>query len=352
MSGLSSKVVDNKIVELDLKIRNKVVTSFASTIEEYKKIVNKDGVYSINIDINKFGDFINNKISSIEGASIEGFADFILEDKPIIRKPIVRKPITLPKIAPKVNFVKDGERGIGVLMMGSSLGFYSISKLNKDSTSINDIKIIIPKILLTKDYKIFLDFIFNVYLINLNKTSDNKIIRSNELDGINKVKSFVYLVFSKINSKKNPEVFFHNLLNMLVRGSVFLILTKRVNMDSSAKKILLQKLILNELLFFVPDDNCNMKPGINAFLKFEPTLCKIQTINADKKISKCEPCKKISKCEPCNKISDLNSDEISEYCPKNEEESMSQNNIVYWQTGSVVITVLFLVILFLYISKK
>ena len=52
------------------------------------------------------------------------------------------------------------------------------------------------------------------------------------------------------------------------------------------------------------------------------------------------------------KINDLNSDEISKYCPKNEEETIKESNIVYWQTGSIIITGLFLVILYLYLSKK
>ena len=255
---------------------------------------------------------------------------------------MVATKVILPKIAPKVNFDKVNKKSVGALMMGSIYGFYSTTQINKD-TNMKDVDILIPKILLTKDYKIFLDFIFNVYLSNLYKITNQKEIDSRSREKFNEVKTFIYLVFSKINKKNNPEVFFHNLLGMLVRGSVLLILMSQVKMDDTAKTKLMSKLILNELLFFVPDDNCNFKTEINDFLKFDPTLCKIKKIIEDKKISKCEPCKKIN---------DLNSDEISKYCPKNEEETIKESNIVYWQTGSIIITGLFLVILYLYLSKK
>ena len=472
MGGLSSKIIDNKIIELNLQFANKDTKSFDSTLEKYKQIVNKDGVYSVNIDINKFGEFVNNKISNIEGSRniIEKFTEkliapsftkfviknsydnkylksysqtgktpgwtttstktdaqhfviktigsnkyisdidntqflrffgntmfvpkaqlkglstgqlgdkinsknfsltngstvgsygFIFQNssgvkqginltaeviKPVVIKPAVIKPVVatkviLPKIAPKVNFDKVNKKSVGALMMGSIYGFYSTTQINKD-TNMKDVDILIPKILLTKDYKIFLDFIFNVYLSNLYKITNQKEIDSRSREKFNEVKTFIYLVFSKINKKNNPEVFFHNLLGMLVRGSVLLILMSQVKMDDTAKTKLMSKLILNELLFFVPDDNCNFKTEINDFLKFDPTLCKIKKIIEDKKISKCEPCKKIN---------DLNSDEISKYCPKNEEETIKESNIVYWQTGSIIITGLFLVILYLYLSKK
>jgi len=85
--------------------------------------------------------------------------------------------------------------------------------------------------------------------------------------------------------------------------------------------------------------------------KCEPCK-KVNKCEPCKKVNKCEPCKKVNKCEPCKKISDLNPDEISKYCPKNEEEYVDQSNILYWQIGSAGITVLFLVILFLYLSEN
>lgn len=87
MGGLSSKVVDNKIIELNLQFANKDTKSFDSTLEKYKQIVNNDGVYSVNIDINKFGEFVNNKISNIEGSRniiekfIENFGGIIIGNK-------------------------------------------------------------------------------------------------------------------------------------------------------------------------------------------------------------------------------------------------------------------------------
>ncbi len=191
-----------------------------------------------------------------------------------------------------------------------------------------EVKMIIPKILLTSERKEFLDF-----LIIILKVKDRMMYE------------IVNSLLDKISSEPNSEVKIFNLINLVVRVSIIeriLSETKKMgpNVFSQDNQNKFISMVLMDVLSILPSDKCLFNDDQNIF-EFNPDVCKIK--QSCKECTKCEAPKLESFSETTCPVCDETDCDCSK-CPDKEDK--------LGKLITIVLVVIALIFVLLYFTKK
>ena len=192
-----------------------------------------------------------------------------------------------------------------------------------------EVKMIIPKILLTSERKEFLDFL--IIILEVKDRMMYEIVNS---------------LLDKISSEPNSEVKIFNLINLVVRVSIIeriLSETKKMgptvfSQDNQNKFI---SMVLMDVLSILPSDKCLFNDDQNIF-EFNPDVCKIKK-NSCKECTKCEAPKLESFSETTCPVCDETDCDCSK-CPNKEDQ--------IGKLITIVLVVIALILVLLYFTKK
>jgi hypothetical protein len=191
-----------------------------------------------------------------------------------------------------------------------------------------EIKVIIPKILLTSERKEFLDF-----LIIILEIKDRMMLE------------LVNSLLDRISSEPNIEVKIFNLINLVVRVSIIeriLSETKKLgpNVFSQDNQNKFISMVLMDVLSILPSDKCLFNDDQNIF-EFNPDVCKIK--QSCKECPKCEAPKLESFTESTCPVCDETDCDCSK-CPNKEDQ--------IGKLITIVLVVIALILVLLYFTKK
>jgi hypothetical protein len=253
MGGLISTVKDNKVSEIKFHtFDEKIKKKSESAVKKYKDLLNSNGFYTVQIDLSELSKYIESKIEKrtiekfVNQNKVEGFID--------------------------VNYktsISDENKSLGLMIIvGSLMGWYTVAfkSLSVKQASVSDMKILISKMYLDKKkYVEWINFIFDEYL--------NSFQSKNEIEKNKKTKKLILYMLEKINNKKNPEIFFGNIISLLIKTSIVMGANKFLKKKKISDDVAIA-ITFDEISSLIPDDTCITKPDSVKFLKISPSLCK------------------------------------------------------------------------------
>jgi len=191
-----------------------------------------------------------------------------------------------------------------------------------------EIKMIIPKILLTSERKEFLNFL--IIILEVKDRMMYEIVNS---------------LLDKISLEPNSEVKIFNLINLVVRVSIIeriLSETKKMgpNVFSQDNQNKFISMVLMDVLSILPSDKCLFNDDQNIF-EFNPDVCKIK--QSCKECTKCEAPKLESFSETTCPVCDETECDCSK-CP-DKDDKLSK-------LITIVLVVIALIFVLLYFTKK
>ena len=258
MGGVISTVKDNEISEIKishLKDVKKNKNKIKSVTDKYKDLLNSNGFYKVEINIEELSKYIERKI---EKRTIEKFID--------------ENPIEgFINVNYKTYFSDENKSLILAIIVGSLTGLYTVSFKSSsiEKSAVSDMRIIVSKMYLDKEkYVEWTNFLFDEFL-NLFMKKNNKIEKEENLRN----KKLLLYLLEKINNKKNPEIFFSNIISLVIKTSIIMGANKFLENKKIGKEIAIA-IIFDELSNLIPDDACITKPDSIKFLKISPSLCK------------------------------------------------------------------------------
>lgn len=198
-----------------------------------------------------------------------------------------------------------------------------------------EIKVIIPKILLTSERKEFIDFI--------GVSLEDESFKTDKI-----MYGLINNLLDKISSETNVEVKIFNLINLVVRVTIINIVlteTKKLgpNIFSQDDENKFISMVIMDIMSILPSDRCLFNDDQNIF-EFNPNVCNVKQ-NSCKECPKCEVPKLENfsnnqpKCPVC--------DETECDCSKCNKKENNISNII--TITLIIVATLFII---LYFTKK
>jgi LPXTG-motif cell wall-anchored protein len=222
-------------------------------------------------------------------------------------------------IPPAARGVQGAGRGVSTAAQGippaaqgvQGAGRGLLTAANKDQQMFQEeVEVIIPKIMLSKDRREFIDFLSN----NFSSNSINKKIYDNLKD-----------VLDKLVSESNSEIKIGNLITILMRIMIVTSIIDEVkklgnNYFSEDDQAKFMNLVFLDLMTLIPNDRCVLNE--NNIIEFNPNICDIKK---NQEFPKTE----------CPKSPDPK-------CPQTESSN----------TLTIILGILLIIVFILYITKK